>query len=114
MPSHLHPRKGFGYDDFYSKSNTCTTTNVQRLTIFGDNQPTIALMVNFDHHFCMKHIDILYHFVHEQIQKGIIAIEYISTKEMHVNGLTKPLTHLTFNRFFNLLGLEYLLGSSQY
>lgn len=71
--------------------------------MYGDNQPTIALIVNLEHHFCTKHIDILYHYVRKQIQNGIVAIKYISTKSMFVDGLTKP-----------LIGLKFLLHSSHY
>lgn len=84
-----------------------SAADVQTLTIFGDNQPAIALTLNYDHHFRTKHIDVPYHFVREQIEKGIIKVRYISTKEMPADGLTKPLTGTTFTRFVDMLGLQY-------
>lgn len=79
---------------------------VQTLVIYGDNVPAISLTVNTEHHFCTKHINVPFHFVHEQIQKGVISIQYISTMEMPADGLTKPLTGLKFLRFVSLLGLQ--------
>lgn len=83
-----------------------TVVDVQRLTIFGDNQPAIALTVNYDHHFKMKHIAMLFHFVREKFQKGIISMKHISTKEMPADGFTKPLIGIVFASFITFLGLK--------
>lgn len=73
--------------------------DVQWLTIYSDTKPAISLTVNLDHHFYMKHINIPFHFVREQIQKGIISIEYVLTKKIPTDGLTKPLTNINFSCF---------------
>lgn len=85
--------------------------DVQTITIYGDNMPAISLTVNLEHHFRTKHIDVPFHYIHEQIQNGTVNVKYISTKIMPADGLTKPLTGMNFRRFVDLLGLVSAPGS---
>jgi hypothetical protein len=60
-------------------------------TIYGDNQSAIALVKNPEFHVRTKHIDIAIHYVRELVEDNLIDIQYISTKEMLADILTKPL-----------------------
>ena len=43
-------------------------------------------------HSHAKHIEIKYHFIWDQVQKGIVELQFVSTKDLLVNLFTKPLT----------------------
>lgn len=81
------------------------TSDVQTVVIYGDNKPTLALTLNPEHHAKTKHIDIQWHFVREQVRRGIVKLQYLSTTIMHADGLTKPLSGELFRCF---LGLQML------
>ncbi|XP_038704708.1 uncharacterized mitochondrial protein AtMg00810-like [Tripterygium wilfordii] len=49
--------------------------------IFCDNKSTIAMAKNPAFHDRMKHIDIRYHFIREQVATGIIALKFCNTHE---------------------------------
>lgn len=59
--------------------------------IYVDNQAAMNLAETSAYKPNTKHIDIKYHFVREHIEKGDIAIQYISTDKMIADSLTKPL-----------------------
>jgi hypothetical protein len=53
----------------------------------------------------VKHIDIAYHFVRDLFKRGRIHVEFVRTKDIAVDGLTKPLQGDHFKRFVNLIKL---------
>ena len=59
--------------------------------LLGDNQGALSLARNPLHSAQSKHIDVLYHFVRERVAMGELSVEYVSTAEMVVDLLTKPL-----------------------
>lgn len=61
------------------------------ITIHCDNQGAIALAKNPEHHDRSKHIDIQYHWVRDQVLKGLIRLDYTFTGSMIADVLTKPL-----------------------
>lgn len=75
------------------------------MVIYGDNQGAIALAKNPTSHARTKHIDIQHHFVREAVADGKVTLQYVSTKEMIADGLTKPLPKDAFLRFRDALGL---------
>ncbi|CAM6098115.1 unnamed protein product [Calypogeia fissa] len=83
------------------------TPNIQMVTIlYGDNKPALALTVNPEHHKKTKHIEVQWHYVREQVHRGVVTLKYLSTDDMPADGLTKPLTGICFTRFVKLLGME--------
>ncbi len=76
------------------------------MTIMEDNQGAIAIAKNPVGHKRTKHIDIRYHFVREQVQKGVIEIEYLSTKEMLADIFTKPLARGQFEYLRSMIGIN--------
>ena len=62
------------------------------ITIFTDNQSTIAYSKNEINNSWMKHINTHYHYTREQIIAGNIKIIYIKTVENPANVLMKPLS----------------------
>lgn len=76
------------------------------ITIKEDNQGAIAIAKNPVGHKRTKHIDIRYHFVREQVQKGVIEIEYLNTKEMLADLFTKPLARGQFEYLRSMIGIN--------
>jgi hypothetical protein len=55
-----------------------------------DNQGAIFLAKN-ETSSRTKHIDVRYHYIRELVENGVIAIEYVNTKENIADALTKNL-----------------------
>ena len=53
-----------------------------------------------------KHIDIRYHFIHFEVQKGSINLIYCPTEEMTADVLTKALPNAKAKHFAKMLGLH--------
>ena len=73
--------------------------------IYEDNQSCIKLTKNDSNHGRMKHVDIKYHFVKDQVEKGEVAVKYCKTEEMIADILTKSLGKAQFVYLRNLMGV---------
>lgn len=58
--------------------------------IKNDNQSAIKLAYSTAYRARSKHIETRYHFIREKISEKIISLEYLNTKEMIADSLTKP------------------------
>ena len=76
-----------------------------KLRIASDSQSAISLARNPVHHDRTKHVDIVYHYIREEITTERIELEYIQTDLMPADGLTKPLRSIKFRRFVEMLGM---------
>lgn len=70
-----------------------------------DNQAALALMKNPVHHQRAKHIDVCHHFIQERVARGELSVEYIPTKEMVADILTKALPKPRLEYHRSRLGL---------
>ena len=77
--------------------------------LHADNQGAIALCSNPQFHRRTKHIDVAWHYVREQVLEGRINVEYVSTKDMVADGLTKPLPAQLFNKFMTITGMAAMV-----
>ncbi|KAG3048946.1 hypothetical protein PI124_g24179 [Phytophthora idaei] len=59
--------------------------------IYEDNQGAMALTKNVGYQASIKHIDIRYHFIRENVTSGEVELEYVDTKNQLANYLTKGL-----------------------
>jgi len=75
--------------------------------IYYDNQSCIKLYENPIFHDRSKHIEIIYHFIQNRIQKGQVKLEYVSTNEQVVEIQTKPLVKGKFMLFRDKLGVVH-------
>ncbi|KAJ2911393.1 hypothetical protein MD484_g9022, partial [Candolleomyces efflorescens] len=71
-----------------------------------DNQSTLRVLHNPEHHGRMKHIDIKYHWICDTIKKGEIEVHFCPTQEMVADILTKPLPHSAVEKHRTALGLK--------
>jgi hypothetical protein len=50
------------------------------IALFCDNQGAIRLIQNPEFHCHTKHVEVVYHYVHEQFASGRIDVSYIPTE----------------------------------
>ena len=74
-------------------------------TLNADNQGAIRLASNPENHRRTKHINVRYHYVRELVENGVVKINYIPTKDMLADALTKPLGPLKFRPLLRQMGL---------
>lgn len=75
------------------------------IKLLGDNQGSLDLIKNPEHHSRTKHIDVQYHYIREVVEDGLMRTEHVSTKEMIADALTKPTKPATFLMLRRKLGL---------
>jgi hypothetical protein len=63
---------------------------------YEDNQGCIAFINSHKNSNRMKHVDIRYHFIREQVENGNIKVVYCYTKDMLADILTKGLPKQSF------------------
>jgi hypothetical protein len=63
-------------------------TDLVPTTIFCDNQSCIKLSENPVFHDKSKHIEIRYCFIGDKVQKGVVKLQYIPTKQRLIFGLS--------------------------
>ncbi len=73
--------------------------------IFEDNQGCIKMAKNGVNNQRTKHSNVRYHFTREQLNAEAITLEYLQTKEMTADILTKALPRESFERHREKLGL---------
>ena len=77
-----------------------TGSTAANVDIFVDNQSAIALAKNPVQHQRSKHIDIKYHFIRAEIQKGYIQLKYVPSEENLADMFTKPATGKRLSKLF--------------
>ena len=70
--------------------------SVKNVTIYEDNQSTIAVCKNAENTNRTKHIDVKYHFIKEKIQNGEILLKYIPSSDEEADIFTKSLGKTLF------------------
>ncbi|KAL8166907.1 hypothetical protein V2J09_008406 [Rumex salicifolius] len=81
-------------------------SNAEQPVIYCDNMGATSLSSNPVFHSRMKHIALAFHFVREQVQKGLLRVSYISTNDQLADVLTKPLFRSKFSELCSKLGLS--------
>jgi hypothetical protein len=81
--------------------------NIERpLKIYCDNEPTILYVHKNKKIKDLKHINIRFYVVKENIQDQTISLEHISTKKMIVGPLTKGLPPSVSREYLAGMGLR--------
>ena len=68
------------------------------IVLFSDSQGAIAMNYKTVKRSASKHVDLADHYAREQVERGVVAISYVSTKMMIADVLTKALGKTDFNR----------------
>ena len=78
----------------------------QPSTLLIDNQSALTVSKNPEHHGRMKHLDLKFFWLRDQVEANIISPVYIPTSDQIADILTKPLPRMTVEKFQLLLGLK--------
>ena len=73
-----------------------TSTNLAVSLLFGDNKALLQLSKGVSNTSKIKHIDISFHQIIDEVKNGLIKLFWIPSEEMLVDGFTKPLPRLAF------------------
>ncbi|GJX22379.1 hypothetical protein Tco_0226824 [Tanacetum coccineum] len=76
------------------------------IPLYCDNKSAIALCCNNVQHSRVKHIDIRYHFIKEQVENGIVELYFVRTEYQLADIFTKPLPRERFNFLIDKLGMR--------
>ena len=71
-----------------------TGYHIPKLTIYCNSQLAIAMSKNPEHHSRMKHIDVMYHWLKEKVEKGLLKLHFMPTEDMVANVLMKDLARI--------------------
>ena len=73
--------------------------------IYGDNQSALAIAENPCYHKRTKHFDIKHHYIRDQVQKGIMTLQYLPTAQMTADIFTKALPRQAHELHMASLGM---------
>lgn len=73
--------------------------DTHKVKVFEDNQFVIKIAENHDNSKRLKHLDIRYHFIIENVKNGTVELMYVRTDESVTDILTKPLAKQQFEKF---------------
>jgi hypothetical protein len=73
----------------------------------GDNLGSTSLTETTKGHSLSKHIDTRWHYIHEHVQHGEIAVSSVPGKENIADILTKALGCPAHKKFVFMLGLDW-------
>jgi hypothetical protein len=74
-------------------------------TVFCDNNGAIALSFDQAFHARVKHVDVRYHFIREQVEAKAIVLKRVPSAENVADIFTKPLARPLFEKHRSRLGL---------
>ena len=76
------------------------------IPLFTDNQSFIAFTRSDANNVRTKHIDTHYHYMREQVNAGVINLDYIPTANNPTDILMKPLSPRKHANLLNTLGVH--------
>ena len=79
---------------------------LESVRIYEDNMGVEAMVKNPVHHSRTKHILVKYHYARECVEKGWIKVDWINTKEMTADMLTKGLWQPMFLKHRREMGMD--------
>ena len=74
-------------------------------SILSDNQGSISLSKNPEGHRRVKHIGVRHHYIREQVAKGTLTLDYVSTSQMAADVLTKAVSATQHRNTIKILGI---------
>lgn len=77
----------------------------QPSTLYIDNQSAISVSKNPEHHGRMKHLDLRFYWLRDNVESGHITPKHISTHDMIADCLIKPLVRVKHIKCRDGLGL---------
>jgi hypothetical protein len=75
-------------------------------TLHIDNRSAICVAKNPEHHGRMKHLDLRFYWLRNEVERGTISVKHIPTEEMPADILTKALGRVKVEEMVKLIGLK--------
>ncbi|GJU51273.1 hypothetical protein Tco_1220828 [Tanacetum coccineum] len=79
-----------------------------KIPMYCDSKAAIAISCNPVQHSRTKHIDVRYHFIKEQVKKGIVELFFVGTEYQLADLFTKALSEDRFKYLVKRLGMRCL------
>ncbi|GJW73757.1 hypothetical protein Tco_0133127 [Tanacetum coccineum] len=79
-----------------------------KIPLYYDSQSAIAISCNLVLHSRTKHIVVRYHFIKEQVERGIVELYFVRTEYQLADMFTKALSHERFEYLVIRLGMRCL------
>ncbi|GJR08315.1 retrovirus-related pol polyprotein from transposon TNT 1-94 [Tanacetum coccineum] len=77
-----------------------------KIPMYYDNKSVIALCCNNVQHSRSKHIDIIYHFIKERVENGVVELYFVNTEYQLVDIFTKALCRERIEFLIDKLGMR--------
>nr|GEY82326.1 retrovirus-related Pol polyprotein from transposon TNT 1-94 [Tanacetum cinerariifolium] len=77
-----------------------------KIPLYCDNRSAIALCCNNVQHSRSKHIDIRYHFIREQVKRGVVELYFMSMDYQLADIFIKALPRQRFEFILSCLGMK--------
>jgi hypothetical protein len=65
----------------------------------------LSVAKNPEHHGRMKHLDLHFYWLRNEVEKGTITVKHLYTEEMPADIMTKALTWVKVEEMVKLIGL---------
>ena len=75
------------------------------IVVYCDNSSAIDISKNLIQHSKTKHIEIIYYFIKDLLERKIVALEYIPTERQNADIFTKPLDRSKFEALRQIIGV---------
>ena len=75
-------------------------------TLMLDSASALAVAKNPEHHGRMKHLDLRFYWLRDEVEKGVFSLKHISTVDMPADILTKALGRVKVLEMQEMLGLK--------
>nr|GEX53428.1 retrovirus-related Pol polyprotein from transposon TNT 1-94 [Tanacetum cinerariifolium] len=82
--------------------------HIDKIPMYCDSKVAIAISCNHVQHLRTKHIDVLYHFIKEKVEKGIVELFFVGTEYQLADLFTKALPVERFKYLVRRLGMRCL------
>ncbi|GKB63238.1 retrovirus-related pol polyprotein from transposon TNT 1-94 [Tanacetum coccineum] len=79
-----------------------------KIPMYCDSKAAIAISCNPVEHSRTKHIDVRYHFIKEQVERGIVELFFVGTEYQLADLFTKALSKDRFKYLVRRLGMRCL------
>jgi hypothetical protein len=74
-------------------------------TLHIDNNSALSVAKNPEHHGRMKHLDLRFYWLRNEVEKETIVMKYLPTEEMPADILTKALGRVKVEEMVKMIGL---------
>ncbi|GJR40977.1 hypothetical protein Tco_1216661 [Tanacetum coccineum] len=82
--------------------------HLNKIPMYYDSKETIAISCNPVQHSRTKHINVRYHFIKKQVEKGIVELFFVGTEYQLADLFTKALTEDRLKYLVRQLGMRCL------